>query len=467
MKERRRMVSGLRRVVITGIGAVSPLGCGIEHIWSRLLAGDCGISPLPNDLLPPGSGVYVAGQVPISNDDNNDNPTAYNEKSVFGRIVSKEMSKLTQYGLYASDLALLHAGSPLKDMTSLELEHVGVVLATGGVGSISDIIDSSKSLEKSYRKLSPYFIPKVLTNMVAGHISLRHGLKGPLLSPSTACAASSHAIGDAYNLIRMGYSNIILAGGTESCIDPLSILGFARMRALTSNQDPYTSSKPFDKNRNGFVIAEGACVLILEEYEHAIKRNAPIIAEICGYGLSSDSHHITSPSPTGDGAIRSMKMALNDANINIHQIGYVNAHATSTPVGDSIEANAVASMVMAIDTSSNSNSNSNSSSNHRHDKILISSTKGSTGHLLGAAGALESAFTALAIRDNIVPPTLNLNEIDCGNSNVTDSLTFVANKSVTIEVDVEDKKQGLQYALKNSFGFGGTNASIVFGKIKP
>eukprot|EP00605_Chrysophyceae_sp_TOSAG23-4_P000243 GSChrysophyteH1.ASY1.ANO1.280.1 assembled CDS len=399
----------MRRVVITGIGAVSPLGCGAEHVWSRVLAGDCGISVLPKGLVSENIGVHVAGQVPVGEEEE----------------THKEMSKITQYGL----------------------ARCGVVLATGGVGSISDILDGGDNLKKSFRKLSPYFIPKVLTNMAAGHVSLRHNLRGPLLSPSTACAAGSHAVGDAYNLIRMGYADLVLAGGAESCLDPLSMSGFARMRALTSNEDPKKASKPFDADRDGFVMSEGSCVLVLEELEAAVARNAPIIAEICGYGLSSDAHHITAPSPSGEGALRSMKMAIQDAAIAINDIGYVNAHATSTPQGDAVEAGAVATLF----------ENEDNTLAGEKATVYLSSTKGATGHLLGAAGALETAFTALAVRDSALPATLNLEHPD-PEAKANDTVQYVKGSSVR-------PPNPLQYALKNSFGFGGTNASIVLGKV--
>ena len=437
------MSINLKRVVVTGIGAVTPLGCGIEHVWQRILAGESGISKLPEFLNLSKEGVHVAGQVPQGEAED---PYSYNLKQVFGRNIGNEMSKITQYGVYASDLALKHAGNPLQGMTDEQLTKVGVVLATGGVGSISDIVSSGEIIAKngSARKLSPYFIPKVLTNMAAGHISLRHNLRGPLLSPSTACAASSHAIGDAYNLIRMGYADIILAGGSESCIDSLSISGFNRMRALTSEKDPTRASRPFDNDRNGFVIAEGSCILVLEDRDSAVARNAPIIAELCGYGLSSDAHHITAPSPTGEGVIRCMQMAIKDAGVAIHDIDYINAHATSTPQGDAIEAGAISRLF-------------NSDGDCGTSVCYISSTKGATGHLLGAAGALESAFAALAVRDNIVPPTLNLNNLSSG-LELHNNVKFVANQSMKT-------KTPLNYSLKNSLGFSGTNASLVFGKI--
>jgi len=450
----------LRRVVITGVGAVSPLGCGAEHVWRRILAGDCGISQLPAGTLQSSVGVHVAGRVPQGQGEHD-----YDEKRVFGRLVGKEMSQLTQYAILASDLALSHAGSPLRGSSEKARDRMGVVLATGGVGSITDILDAGHSLDTSFRKLSPYFIPKVLTNMAGGHISLRHGLRGPLLSPSTACAASTHAIGDAYNLIRLGYADLMLAGGSESCLDPLSISGFARMRALSASDDPLTASRPFDKDRSGFVIAEGACVLVLEDMHHALQRGAPIIAEVCGYGLSADAFHITTPSPNGEGAMRSMNAALRDAGIASCEIGYVNAHATSTPQGDAIEAEAVTTLFLGEQQGANAASDSNPDNARSHhtdtpprdaaaNPLYISSTKGATGHLLGAAGALETAFTALAVRDGKLPMTRNLVTPDPAPA--VQGLQFVRDSSV-------DKK--LNYALKNSFGFGGTNASLVLGRV--
>jgi len=435
----------LRRVAITGVGAVSPLGCGVEHSWSRVLSGDCGISRLPAGLLQSSVGVHVAGRVPQG-----EGEYEYNEKRVFGRLVGKEMSQLTQYAILASDLALEHAGAPLQGLDDRARDRMGVVLATGGVGSITDILEAGHSLDTSFRKLSPYFIPKVLTNMAGGHISLRHGLRGPLLSPSTACAASTHAIGDAYNLIRLGYADLMLAGGSEACLDPLSISGFARMRALSQSKEPLEASRPFDKGRTGFVIAEGACVLVLEDLEHAVRRGAPILAEVCGYGMSADAHHITTPSPNGEGAMRSMNAALRDAGIFSSAIEYVNAHATSTPQGDAIEAEAVARLFLDRSTGVGANGQ-DSPRDATSNPLYMSSTKGATGHLLGAAGALEVAFTALAVRDGRLPATLNLRRPD---PPPIAGLQLVANSSV-------EKK--IKYALKNSFGFGGTNASLVLG----
>jgi 3-oxoacyl-[acyl-carrier-protein] synthase II len=437
----------MRRVVITGIGAVSPLGCGIERVWARLLAGDCGITMLPPEHLQGKEiGVHVAGLVPHGKDEH-----SYDEKTVFGRIVSKEISLLSQYAAFASDLAMIHAGSPLKGWSKEEKERAGVVLATGGVGSIADILEAGRNLDSSFRKLSPYFVPKVLTNMAGGHVSLRHELRGPLMSPSTACAASSHAVGDAYNLIRLGYADVMLAGGAEACVDPLTMAGFSRMRALSQSDKPLEASRPFDKDRTGFVIAEGACILVLEELEQARKRGANIIAEICGYGMSADAFHITTPSPNGEGAVRSMKTALKQAGIQPCDVGYVNAHATSTPQGDTIELAAVSELFFPADAMKGA---AHKERDIVSNPLLISSTKGATGHLLGAAGALELAFTALAVRDGRVPATRNLQS--------PDPMPVAGLQHVTGQY----QERRLRYALKNSFGFGGTNASLVLGEVK-
>ena len=429
-----------KRVVITGVGAVSPLGCGIEHVWRRILSGDCGISKLAMPKLPINVPVYLAATVPRGSE-----PYAYNEQEVFGRSVGKELALFSQYAIYASDLALEHARIDVKQMGSPLLERFGVTMSSGGVGSLEEILSAAAAFDVSYKKLSPYFTPKVLVNMAGGHISIRHGLKGPLHTVATACAAGTHAVGDAYNFIRLGYADCMLAGGTEACIDPLSIAGFARLRALSSSQDPFASSRPFDRDRSGFVMAEGACILVLEELQHALQRGATLLAEVVGYGLSSDAYQPTLPAPTGDGAIRSMKSALWDAGIQPSDIGYVNAHATSTAHGDAIEAAAVRTIFEDYDGNAVATP-------------YISSTKGATGHLLGAAGALELAFTALALRDNIIPPTLNLYNL---HQDVQGPFRHVFRKRHNLS---ELEQANFRFALKNSFGFGGTNASIILAK---
>lgn len=445
-----------KRVVITGIGAVSPLGCGIEHVWQRLLRSECGLSKISETLS---SDIKIYGKVPIEDEVEG----SYNSLKVFGRDMNRELSNFIQFGIYASDLALKHANFP-KSLTDRDGDRSGVAIATGGMGSVQDIVTTSKNLDSSYRKVSPYFVPKILGNMAAGHISIRHGFKGPLHSVSTACAAGSHAIGDAYNFIRLGYADVMLAGGTESNLDPLTMAGFARMKALCPDSNPLQASRPFDSSRNGFVIAEGACVLVLEELSYAQQRGAVILAEVSGYGLSSDAHHSTSPSPEGDGAIRSMRVALADARMDPDQIGYVNAHATSTPLGDAIEAAAIDTVFGLSDSSSSNSSNSRST----EAPLYVSSTKGATGHLLGAAGALESAFTILALRDGIVPPTLNLTTPDYtprSFRHVPSIAIKYNNRSNSYSNNAS--KPMLLHALKNSFGFGGTNASLVFSKFIP
>ena len=412
----------MKRVVVTGIGIVSPLGCGSELIWKYLVQNKCGISPLEGYEQ---FGVRVAGIV--SREENSD---SYSDEKVFGRVVDREMANFTKYALYASDIALSHACVNQKDV---DPNRAGVAVACG-IGTIADIVATSKVLDISYKKVSPYFVPKILSNMAAGQTSIRHNLKGPVLAPATACAAGAHAIGDAFNLIRLGYADLMLAGGTEASIDKLSIAGFARMKALSSSDEPFNASKPFDCNRDGFVIAEGAALLVLEELSSALRRNAPIIAEVRGYGLSGDAHHSTTPPENGNGAARAMNSALWCAGISKEDITYLNAHATSTPVGDSVE-------VMAI----------NSIFGDSCSNLLVSSTKGATGHMLGAAGAIEAAFSCFSLRDQILPATL-------GTINPSSDAKFnhIVGKSVSVV--------GHRYALTNSFGFGGTNASLIFGK---
>ena len=474
----------LRRVVITGIGCVTPLGCGIEHVWKRILLGECGISKLKQGFLPDNVSVHVAAHVPRGKLD--DDKSAFDEDAVFGRLVGKELALFTQFGMYASDLAMQHAwgasssSSYKKEMSEAQLERFGVALATGGIGSLLEITEAQKCLDQSFKKLSPYFVPKVLVNMAAGHVSIRHGLKGPLHSVATACAAGAHAVGDAFNFIRLGAADRMLAGGTEASIDPLSLAGFARMRALSPSPDPSAASRPFDASRSGFVIGEGACVLVLEELSAALAREATIIAEIVGYGQSGDAHHATLPSPMGDGAYRSMRAALQDAGVSPWDIGFVSAHATSTAQGDAIEAAAIARLFEDECEATD------------RPPLFVSSTKGATGHLLGAAGALELAFTALALRDGRIPPTLNLVHPDpslpvhwyatpqmVGGGAGLDYLEREEEQEVRRALARESRVEGssssssstrttqargLRFALKNSFGFGGTNASLVLAK---
>ena len=293
---------GTRRVVITGVGLVSPLGCGHEEIWKSLLSSQHGISQIPAAIAVKGTNVSVAGFVPRSISETLNSHGSYNEEAVFGRVVSKELANFSQYAILASDLALEHAKLQPAQMSSSCLERAGVAIASGGIGSIQDVVDSSRLLDQSYKKVSPYFVPKILSNLASGHVSIKHGFKGPLTSVSTACAAGTHAIGDAFNFIRLGYADVMLAGGAESCVSPLTIAGFSRMRALGTSTVAGTASRPFDSTRDGFIISEGAGILVLEELKSARARGAIIIAEVLGYGLSGDAHHPTHPPADGSGA---------------------------------------------------------------------------------------------------------------------------------------------------------------------
>jgi 3-oxoacyl-[acyl-carrier-protein] synthase II len=448
-----------RRVVITGIGLVTPLGCGEgSFVYQRLIDGMNGIKPIPFSV-PTQCNVAVAATVPHGKA-----PGEFDE-SLF-KAQERETSKFIRYALHASDLALKNA----------QIEHVsahyganrcGAAIGNGGIGSLSEITTTSTNLAQSYKKVSPYFVPKILVNMAAGHVSMKHGLQGPVHTVATACAAGAHSIGDAYNFIRLGYADLMLTGSADASVDPLAIAGFSRMKALcppfdpTSNIDNLTSSRPFDQARSGFVMGEGAGVLVLEELTSAIRRNAPIIAELCGYGMSGDAYHISSPSPDGRGAMNSMSMALSDAALASNEVGYVNAHATSTPVGDAIEVEAITRVFQ--------------STSPRAPPLFLSSTKSSTGHLLGAAGAVEAAFTAMAVKTRILPPTLHLTHLDpqCDRKEIFthvpqkamhyDTQQVVESGSVSVEelLKQQNESRAPLVALKNSFGFGGTNASLV------
>lgn len=419
-----------RRVVITGIGLVTPLGCGTgNQIFSHVLAGRCGIRPLQDIELPALCNITMAGQVPKGSGNEE-----YNDALHKNRM---ETSLFIRYALTASQLALEDAG--LVIASKYDLTRAGTAIGNGGIGSIADISNTCSQLQASFKKVSPYFVPKILTNMAAGQVSVRHGLQGPLHSVGTACAAGLHSIGDAYHFIKWDMADMMLAGGADACVDPLAIAGFHRMKALSTPTDDQIASRPFDTARNGFVMAEGSGVLVLEERSAALARGAPVIAEIVGYGLSGDAFHATSPSPEGTGAMLSMKGALRMAGLAMEQMDYVNAHATSTPMGDAVEVRAVTSML-----------------GDASNRPYMSSTKGHTGHLLGAAGAVELAFTALAMKRNTLPATLNLQNLDPACA--SDAVQHIMHEPVDFQA-----KHGrdVQYVLKNSFGFGGTNSSIV------
>ncbi|KAJ0180682.1 hypothetical protein K1T71_004086 [Dendrolimus kikuchii] len=413
-----------RRVVVTGLGIVSPLGTGTETAWRNLLKGHCGIVPLDTNeysKLP----CRIAGIIPTDNNE----------------IVSKALSKSNLRAMApATALALVATSEALKDAnwlteSDIEKENTGVAIGMGMI-DLKDVCDTNDALKQGYNKVSPFFVPRILPNMAAGHISIKYGFRGPNHSVSTACATGAHSIGDAFRFIRNGDADIMVCGGAEACISPLAIAGFSRLRALSTsfNDTPTKASRPFDNKREGFVMGEGAAIVILEEYEHALKRNAKMYAEILGYGLSGDASHITTPREDGSGAILSMHRALQDAGLDKEEITFINAHATSTPVGDGIESTAIKTLFK--DHSS---------------KISVTSTKGAHGHLLGAAGNLEAVFTILSCYHGELPPTLNLEE-------PVDDLNYVAKVP-------RNWDNSRRIALKNSFGFGGTNATLCIAQL--
>src|SRR6476620_11349161 len=416
----------LRRVVITGLGLVTPLGCGVEASWSRLLAGQSGarrIEEFPVDDLACQIGCFVP-RGPLS--EGKFNPDDWMEP--------KEQRKVDDFIIFAmaaAQQAMEDAGWQAD--TQEKQERTGVLIGSG-IGGLSGIADTSLLLkEKGPRRVSPFFIPGRIINLASGYVSIEFGLKGPNHSVVTACSTGAHAIGDAARMIMFGDADVMLAGGTESPVNRISLAGFAALRALSTgfNEDPTRASRPYDKDRDGFVMGEGAGVVVLESLEHAKARGAKIYAELIGYGLSGDAYHITAPAPDGDGALRCMGAAIRRAGISASDIEYINAHGTSTPLGDEIELGAVQKLV-------------GNSAGH----ISMSSTKSCIGHLLGAAGAVEAIFSILAIRDRVVPPTINLD-----NPSVDTPIDLVPHQMRKREVDT---------ALSNSFGFGGTNASLIF-----
>ncbi|KIW02148.1 beta-ketoacyl-acyl-carrier-protein synthase II [Verruconis gallopava] len=430
----------MRRVVVTGLGAVTPLGLGAKRSWQRLIDGYCGIRSLRDrgdifSTLPS----QIAGTVPLgSKAEGGWDPTEWLSPSD-----QRKMALFAQYAMAATEEALEDAEwHPMRDE---DLESTGVYIGSG-IGSLDDVVNTTIDFDKGgYKKVSPLFVPRLLINLAAGHISMRYGLKGPNHAATTACTTGAHALGDAARLIAFGDADVMVAGGAESCIHPLAIAGFAKARSLATkwNDNPTKASRPFDRDRAGFVIGEGAGVVILEELEHAKARKARIYAELKGYGLSSDAHHMTAPREDGEGPRMAMRRALKHAGISPSMVDYINAHATSTVLGDAAENRAVKKLLLGDGAKTNS------------FDINFSSSKGAIGHLLGAAGSVESIFTVLAVHQNILPPTLNLDhpgepaeEFDCN---------YVSNVAQEHEVNV---------ALSNSFGFGGTNASICFTRYR-
>jgi 3-oxoacyl-[acyl-carrier-protein] synthase II len=414
-------VTSTRRVVVTGIGLVSSLGIGTEPNWAALCAGRSGIGPITKfDAAQ--FATRIAGEV------KDFDPLRFIDKKDV-----KKMDVFIQYAIAASQFALDDSGSVITPELG---PRVGVFIASG-IGGFTTIEREHKALlEGGPRKISPFFIPSAIINLAAGQVSIRYGAKGPNSATCTACSASAHAIGDAFEIIRRGDADVMIAGGSEAAITPMGIGGFGALRALsTRNDEPERASRPFDKDRDGFVVGEGAGVLILEELDLARRRDARIYAELVGYGMSADAYHITAPSDDGDGPFRVMNQALKSAGIAPPQIDYINAHGTSTPHGDKIESLAI-----------------RRSFGEHADKLAVSSTKSMTGHLLGAAGGLEAGITVLAVHHQLVPPTINLEMADEGCD-----LDYVANTR---------RELPIQYALSNSFGFGGTNAALLFKRFE-
>jgi 3-oxoacyl-[acyl-carrier-protein] synthase II len=413
----------MERVVITGIGLVSPVGTGTLETWGALLAGESGVAPITL-FDTTGFRVRFAGEV------KGWEPVRYIEKKKL-----KEMDRFTEFALGAAHMAI--ADSKL-ELTDEEREEAGCFVGVG-IGGLFTLEKTKQTLmEKGPSKISPYSIPGIIANLAAGQISMAHGLKGPSYCTTSACSSGAHALGEASEWIRRGRAQVMVAGGAEATVTPVGVGGFEAMMALSRrNDDPKAASRPFDKGRDGFVVGEGSGILVLEALSRAKKRGAKIYAEITGYGASSDAHHLTQPAPGGEGAQRSMRMALKDASVSADQVDYINAHGTSTPAGDVEESIAIATVFGA---------------NATDKKLWISSTKSMMGHLLGAAGAVESAVCALAIAESKVPPTINLVDQDprC-------PLDYVANTA---------RERRIRHALNNSFGFGGTNCSLLLSRFE-
>ena len=418
----------MRRVVVTGMGIACPLGLGVANVWKRLIEGESGINAIQSfdtKDLP----AKIAGQIPLG--------TKAEGRLDIGEWVpvkdQRKMDRFIQYALVAATEAVEDSG--WRPEADEDRWATGVMIGSG-IGGLETIYEASILVhEGRTRRLSPFFIPSALINLASGHVSIKFGFKGPNHSVVTACATGVHAVGDAARLIALGDAEVMVAGGAEAAVNPLGMGGFCASRALSTsfNETPTRASRPWDRDRDGFVMGEGSGVVVLEEYEHAKKRGAKIYAEVCGYGMSGDAHHITAPAEGHEGAFRAMQAALRNGRIRPDQIQYVNAHGTSTPLGDDLELEAVERLF-----------------GDAARGIAMSSTKSATGHLLGAAGAIETIFSVLAVRDNIAPPTLNLD-----NPSRESTFDRVAHTA---------QERHIEVALSNSFGFGGTNASILFRK---
>ncbi|HEY1880460.1 MAG TPA: beta-ketoacyl-ACP synthase II [Caulobacteraceae bacterium] len=423
----------MRRVVVTGLGLVTPLGWGVETSWRALIEGKSGAGRIT--AFDPGDyACKVACEVPRVDGRGGggaDIPGSFDPDQVVSAKEQRRIDDFILYAIAAADEAVRDSGWAPTDES--DRERTGVNIGSG-IGGLSTIADAAVELhERGPRRVSPFFIPSALINLGSGQVSIRHGFKGPNHSVVTACATGAHAVGDAMRFIKNGDADVMVAGGAEAAVCPVGIAGFIACRAMSTkfNDEPQRASRPYDVERDGFVMGEGAGVLVLEELEHAKARGARIYAEVVGYGLAGDAYHITAPAPDGDGGFRAMRAAIAHAGLQPSDIDYINAHGTSTPLGDEIELGAVERMM-----------------GNAAARVTMSSTKSATGHLLGAAGAVEAAFSVLAIRDQIAPPTLNLD-----NPSVETAIDLAPHKAKPRKIDV---------ALSNSFGFGGTNASVIF-----
>ncbi|MBL8599329.1 MAG: beta-ketoacyl-ACP synthase II [Devosia sp.] len=419
----------MRRVVVTGMGAVTPLGCGVEATWANILASRSGARRI-DDFQVDDIACQIAHRVPLGDYAEG----KFNADEWMDVKDQRKVDPFIIYAMAAAKQAIDEAG--VEPKTTEDAERTGVLIGSG-IGGLGGIYETSIVLhEKGPRRISPFFIPGRLINLASGYVSIRFGLKGPNHSVVTACSTGAHAIGDSWRLIAMGDADVMVAGGTESCVNRIALAGFAACRALSTgfNDNPTAASRPYDKDRDGFVMGEGAGIVVLEEYERAKARGARIYGEVIGYGMSGDAYHITAPSEDGDGGFRAMSAAVKRAGISAGDIDYINAHGTSTPLGDEIELGSVTRLL----------------GNHAADAAM-SSTKSAIGHLLGAAGSVEAIFSLLAMRDNVAPPTLNLD-----NPSVETVINLVPKAPVNKQIDI---------ALSNSFGFGGTNASLIFRKV--